>query len=160
MPSKRNRQRRAAEGALPTTLRAIGYATPDHAIPIDLGLLTHEERHRPVRELTLVHGDTVAIDFPTGAIEDGCLLELDSGRCVEILASDECLYEVRGTDREHLWQLRAYLLTRYTEIQFEDDRLLFPRDPAARKALERREAKVSEVCEPFFPTSPEPAQPT
>lgn len=160
MPFKKNLRRHAPDGVSPTTLRAIGYATPDHAIPIDLGLLTHEERHRPVRELTLVHGDTVIIDFPTGAIEDGCLLELDSGRCVEVLASDEPLYAVRGTDREHLRQLRSYLLTRYTEIQVEDDRLLVPRDPATRKALEDREAKVSEVCEPFFPTSPEPSQPT
>lgn len=142
-----------------TMLRAIAYHPPGHGRDTwDLAVLRHDERWVRHGTIPLVHGDEVAVDFPTFVrMEQGGVLELADGRHVEIIAGEEHLYEVRGRDAKHLMQLCWRLGRRHARTQIEPewegigDRIVILRDPGLRALLVGLGATVTEISEPFAP---------
>lgn len=138
---------------MPQTFRAVGYVPPGKSgIAFDLAVLMHDERRVRRRSITLVHGDSVLVDFPEPVtLEHGSALKLEDGRFVEIIAAEEQLYEVRGRDRIHLMRLCWHLGNRHLKTQIEDDRVLILRDHVIRDMLRGLGASVTDVTEPFQP---------
>jgi len=138
---------------MPQTFRAVGYVPPGEAgTAFDLAILPHDERRVRRRSLTLVHGDSVLVDFPEPVtLADRSALELEDGRFVEIIAAEELLIEVRGRDRIHLMRLCWHLGNRHLKTQIEEDRVLILRDHVIRDMLRGLGATVADVSEPFHP---------
>jgi urease accessory protein len=139
---------------MPQTLRAVRYVPPGSLTktPFDLAVLPHDERRVRRRALTLVHGDTVLVDFPEPVtLENGSALELEDGRLAEIIAGEELLHEVRARDRIHLMRLCWHLGNRHLKTQIEDDRVLILRDHVIKDMLRGLGATVSDISEPFHP---------
>ena len=138
---------------MPQTFRAVGYLPPgDAGTPFDLAVLMHDERRVRRRMLTLVHGDSVLVDFPEPVtLADRSSLRLEDGRLVEIIAAEEQLYDIRGRDKEHLMRLCWHLGNRHLKTQIEDGRVLILRDHVIRDMLQGLGAKVTDVTEPFHP---------
>ena len=139
---------------MPQTFRAVSYVAPGTLgrTPFDLAVLPHDQRRVRRRSLTLVHGDSVLVDFPEPiTLENRSALELEDGRLVEILAAEELVYEVRARDRIHLMRLCWHLGNRHLKAQIEDDRILILRDHVIRDMLHGLGATVTEVSEPFHP---------
>lgn len=121
-------------------------------MPFDLAILLHDERRVRRRLFTLVHGDSVLVDFPEPVtLEDRSALRLEDGRFVEIIAGEEHLYEVTGRDGIHLKRLCWHLGNRHLKAQIEDDRILILRDHVIRDMLLGLGARVTEISEPFHP---------
>lgn len=141
------------------TLRAVSYVPPGHGRNTwDLAILAHDERRVRRRIIPLVHGDEVLVDFPQPVtLENGGALELDDGRLVDIVASEEYLYEVRGRDPGHLMQLCWHIGNRHAKAQLENEwaglghRIVILRDPVLRDMLIGLGATVTEISEPFSP---------
>jgi urease accessory protein len=138
---------------MPQTFRAVSYVPPGKAgTAFDLAVLMHDERRVRRRSLTLVHGDSVLVDFPEPVtLADRSSLKLEDGRFVEIIAGEEQLLEVRGKDRIHLMRLCWHLGNRHLKAQIEDDRVLILRDHVIRDMLRGLGATVTDVTEPFNP---------
>lgn len=138
---------------MPQTFRAVGYLPPGATgTPFELAILMHDERRVRRRMLTLVHGDTVLVDFPEPVtLADRSSLQLEDGRLVEIIAGEEQLYDIRGRDKQHLMRLCWHLGNRHLKTQIEDGRVLILRDHVIRDMLQGLGATVSDVSEPFHP---------
>ena len=143
---------------MPQTFRAVSYVAPGalDRTPFDLAVLPHDERRVRRRSLTLVHGDSVLVDFPAPVtLADRSGLRLEDGRLVEIIAAEEHLYEVRGQDDLHLMRLCWHLGNRHLKTAIEDGadgrRVLILRDHVIRDMLLGLGAEVREISEPFAP---------
>lgn len=139
---------------MPQTFRAVSYVAPGALAktPFDIAVLPHDERRVRRRSLTLVHGDSVLVDFPEPiTLADRSALQLEDGRLVEIVAGEELLHEVRGRDRIHLMRLCWHLGNRHLKTQIEDDRVLILRDHVIRDMLRGLGATVTDISEPFHP---------
>ena len=138
---------------MPQTFRAVAYVPPGKAgTAYDLAVLMHDERRVRRRNITLVHGDSVLVDFAEPVtLEDRGALRLEDGRFVEIIAGEEQLYEVRGRDSVHLMRLCWHLGNRHLKTQIEQDRVLILRDHVIRDMLRGLGATVADVTEPFQP---------
>lgn len=139
-----------------TMLRAVAYLPPGHGRKIwDVSVLRHDERRVRRRAIPLAHGDEVLVDFPAPvSMQQHGALELSDGRCVEIIASEEELYAVRGRDAEHLMELCWHIGNRHAKAQIEggdDGRIVILREPVLRDMLVGLGATVTEVSEPFGP---------
>jgi urease accessory protein len=131
---------------------AIHPAGPTAQIPFDAVVLESDERRLRRKVLRLQHGDEILLDLPqTLTLDHGQLLELDDGRVAEVIAAEEPLYEVRGTDPEHLLRLAWHIGNRHTPAQLETGRILLKRDHVLKTMLEGQGASVISVSEPFFP---------
>ena len=134
-------------------LRAQSVLPPGSSqdLPYDIVMLEHDARRLRRKVLKLVHGEEVLVDFPqTLTLEDRCLLKLDDGRLIEVLAADEELYEVRCRTPEDLLRLAWHIGNRHTPAQLEAARILIKRDHVLKTMLEGLGANVANVVEPFF----------
>ena len=139
---------------MPETFRCTSVARPDllGPKPIDLVVLTHDERRVRRTVLTMVHGDRVALDLPEPVLlRHGTRLVLEGGAEVEVIACEEHLIEVTARDGAHLTEIAWHLGNRHAVVQVEADRLLVPRDPVLRRMLEGLGAACADVSEPFEP---------
>ena len=133
-------------------IRAAELADGPRAVPFDIAVLPHDERHVRRKVITLVHGDRVLVDFAeTLVLEDRDVLVLEDGRHAEIIAADEELLAVRGRDPVHLARLAWHIGNRHLAAEIEADRILILRDHVIEAMLEGLGATVSEVLEPFSP---------
>ncbi len=133
-------------------LRAIDYLPAGHGkIPFDLVLLEHDERRLRRKLLRTEHGDDVMVDFAqTITLDNNSGLLLDDGRCVEIMAAKELLFEIRGRDAGHLVRLAWHIGNRHTSAQLDADRILIKRDHVLRTMLEGLGATIVPTSEAFF----------
>ncbi len=124
-----------------------------NATPVDVVVLTHDERHLRRKLLHMAHDDVVMLDLKEPVVlEHGDLLVLegDAGY-VEIVAAEEPLLEIKARDRLHQIELAWHLGNRHLAAQIEDDRILIERDHVIKAMLEGLGATVTEVSEPFSP---------
>lgn len=136
---------------------------PDAPRPVDVIVLTHDERRVRRKRLTAQHGDTIVLDLPepvTLANRDRLVLE--DGRAVEVIAAEENVLRVTGDDTAHLLELAWHLGNRHVPMALDfvrsvdggpprDVALLIGRDPVLARMLEGLGATVREVNEPFEP---------
>lgn len=120
--------------------------------PIDVVILTHDERHLRRKLLHMAHGDVVMLDLKNPVfLENGDLLVLEGGGHVEVIAAEEPLLEIRAKDGLHQMELAWHLGNRHLAAQIEERRILIERDHVIRAMLEGLGATVTEVSEPFNP---------
>ena len=146
---------------MPETYRAVSVVRSGDSpgtVGFDIAVLAHDERRIRRRMITLVHGDTVLVDFKEPVtLNQHDMLKLDDGRHVDIVAAEEQLYEVRARDPKHLMQLCWHIGNRHAKAQIANewegigDRILILRDHVLRDMLRGLGATVAEVSEPFSP---------
>lgn len=123
------------------------------ATPLDIVVLTHDERHLRRKLLHMQHDDVVMLDLREPVVlEHGDLLVLegDAGY-VEIIAADEPLLEITARDPVHQMELAWHLGNRHLAAQIEEGRILIERDHVIKAMLEGLGATVAETTEPFSP---------
>ncbi|MGE0629187.1 MAG: urease accessory protein UreE [Hyphomicrobiaceae bacterium] len=132
-------------------LRATTTTSEKLAIPFDIVVLTHEERHLRRKVLTLQHGDEVLVDLPKAVVlVHGDRLVLDDGRNIEVIAAEEPLMDVRAAGGS-LTEIAWHIGNRHIPAQIEADRILLQRDHVLRDMLIGLGATVVDVSEPFEP---------
>ena len=135
--------------------RAISVVAADEAgpaVPFDVAVLPHDERHLRRRAIELAHGDKVLVDLPEPVLlGHGDRLVLEDGRQVEIIAADEDVYDIRARDSVHLAELAWHIGNRHLAAAIESDRILILRDHVIKAMLEGLGATVTDITEPFTP---------
>ena len=135
--------------------RAISVVAADAAgpaVPFDVAVLPHDERHLRRRAIELAHGDKVLVDLPEPVmLGHGDRLVLEDGRQVEIIAADEDVYDIRARDSVHLAELAWHIGNRHLAAAIESDRILILRDHVIKAMLEGLGATVIDIVEPFTP---------
>ncbi len=122
------------------------------AAPDGAAMLAHDERHLRRRVIELADGDKVLVDLPEPvALNDRDRLLLEDGRQIEIIATEEELYEIRGRDAVHLAELAWHIGNRHLAAQIERTRILILRDHVIRAMLEGLAARVTHAYEVFRP---------
>ncbi len=120
--------------------------------PIDVVVLTHDQRHVRRKLLHMQHDDVVMLDLRESVqLVHGNLLLTETGETVEVIAAEEELYEVSPKDRLHLVELAWHLGNRHLPAQIEEARILILRDHVIRDMLTGLGAVVRDVLEPFHP---------
>ena len=96
------------------------------AAPLDVVVLTHDERHLRRKLLHMAHDDVVMLDLKEPIVlEHGDLLELENGAGhVEVIAAEEPLLEIRPRDAVHQVELAWHLGNRHLAAQIEEKRKL------------------------------------
>lgn len=136
----------------PRAISAISGEDAGEAVPFDIAVLAHDERHLRRRVVELVHGDKVLVDLLEPVVlNDRDRLVLEDGRHVEIIAADEDVYDIRARDGVHLAELAWHIGNRHLAASIEADRILILRDHVIKAMLEGLGATVTEVSEPFQP---------
>ena len=118
--------------------------------PIDVVVLTHDQRHVRRKLLHMQHDDVVMLDLREPVqLAHGDLLLTETGETVEVIAAEEELYEVTPKDRLHLVELAWHLGNRHLPAQIEEARILILRDHVIRDMLAGLGAVESDISEPF-----------
>ncbi len=121
-------------------------------LPIDVVVLTHDQRHVRRKLLHMQHDDVVMLDLKAPVLlAHGDLLLTETGETIEVIAAEELLYEVTPRDRLHLVELAWHLGNRHLPAQIEEARILILRDHVIRDMLTGLGATVREISEPFHP---------
>lgn len=121
-------------------------------LPIDVVVLTHDQRHVRRKLLHMQHDDVVMLDLKAPVLlAHGDLLLTETGETIEVIAAEELLYEVTPRDRLHLVELAWHLGNRHLSAQIEEARILILRDHVIRDMLTGLGAAVRDISEPFHP---------
>jgi urease accessory protein len=130
----------------------LPHGTGGDRTPIDVVVLTHDQRHVRRKLLHMQHDDVVMLDLKAPVqLAHGDLLLTETGEVVEVIAAEEELYEVAPKDRLHLIELAWHLGNRHLTAQIEEGRILILRDHVIRDMLVGLGALVRDVSEPFHP---------
>lgn len=120
--------------------------------PIDVVVLSHDQRHVRRKLLHMQHDDVVMLDLKEPVqLAHGDLLLTETGETIEVIAAEEQLYEVTPKDALHLVELAWHLGNRHLTAQIEEARILILRDHVIRDMLTGLGAAVREISEPFHP---------
>lgn len=121
-------------------------------LPIDVVVLTHDQRHVRRKLLHMQHDDVVMLDLKAPVLlAHGDLLLTETGETIEVIAAEELLYEVTPRDSLHLVELAWHLGNRHLSAQIEEARILILRDHVIRDMLIGLGAAVRDISEPFHP---------
>lgn len=127
-------------------------AGTDHRTPIDVVVLSHDQRHLRRKLLHMRGDDVVMLDLKEPVqLAHGDRLLLDSGDCVEVIAAEEELYEIVPRNALHLIELAWHLGNRHLPAEIGEGRILILRDHVIRDMLRGLGATVNEVVQPFHP---------
>lgn len=130
----------------------LPHGTGGDRTPIDVVVLTHDQRHVRRKLLHMQHDDVVMLDLKEPVqLAHGDLLLTETGEVVEVIAAEEELYEVTPKDRLHLVELAWHLGNRHLPAQIEEGRILILRDHVIRDMLAGLGASVRDASEPFQP---------
>jgi len=120
--------------------------------PIDVVVLTHDQRHVRRKLLHMRHDDVVMLDLKEPVqLADGDRILTETGETIEVVAAGELLYEVTAKDGLHLVELAWHLGNRHLPAQIEAGRILILRDHVIRDMLVGLGASVREISEAFHP---------
>ncbi|MCB1333220.1 MAG: urease accessory protein UreE [Roseivivax sp.] len=121
----------------------------DWSGPADFVTLRYDERFLRRKVLTTAGGREFLVDLAhTESLDHGDAFDLGGGHLVEVIAAEEPLLQVTGTD---LARIAWHIGNRHTPCQIESGRLLIQRDHVIADMLRRIGASVAEVSEPFTP---------
>lgn len=120
--------------------------------PADTITLDETARHRRRMAMVSDNGIAFLLDLADARLlRHGDGLVLDDGRVIEVRATPEALYAVRGRDARHLLSLAWQIGNRHLPAQIMSDRILIRRDHVIRDMLEGLGAAVEEVDTAFDP---------
>ena len=130
----------------------LPHGTGGNHTPIDVVVLSHDQRHVRRKLLHMQHDDVVMLDLKEPVqLAHGDLLLTETGEAIEVIAAEEELYEVTPKDRLHLVELAWHLGNRHQTAQIEEGRILILCDHVIRDMLLGLGAAVREISEPFHP---------
>lgn len=122
---------------------------PDWTDARDQVKLTYDWRFLRRRVLTTTGGLSFLVDLAqTASLDHGDAFVLSDGRVVEVVAADEDLLEVTGSD---LPRIAWHIGNRHSPCQIEADRLVIQRDHVMVKMLAQIGAATREITGPFRP---------
>lgn len=111
--------------------------------------LTYDARFLRRKVLTATQGTRFLVDLAhTTSLNHGDAFELADGRLIEVIAAEEDLLEVTGSD---LVRIAWHIGNRHTPCQIETNRLVIQRDHVIRDMLRQIGAQVRDIVEPFVP---------
>ena len=111
--------------------------------------LGYDDRFLRRKVIQTQDGQNVLVDLAhTTSLNHGDALETDDGHLIEIVAAEEPLLRVAGSN---LVQLAWHIGNRHTPCQIEADHLLIQNDPVIGHMLEHLGARVTPVHQPFTP---------
>ncbi|MEM6940223.1 MAG: urease accessory protein UreE [Pseudomonadota bacterium] len=117
--------------------------------PAETVALDYDARFLRRKRLSTTAGQPFLVDLDkTTSLDHGDALILDDGQLVEVVAAEEALYEVTGTD---LPRLAWHIGNRHTPCQIGADSLRIMADPVIGHMLEHLGATVREITAPFTP---------
>ena len=120
--------------------------------PADVITLEEENRFRRRILLTTDGGYDFMLSLDKAErLENGDGLLLEDGRIIQILASPEPLFEVRGTDLQHLTTLAWHLGNRHQPTQIFADHLRIRQDHVIGEMLVVLGATLTEIDAAFSP---------
>ncbi len=126
--------------------RAGSWAAED---AVEQVVLTYDERFLRRKVLKTRSDQKVLVDLDkTTSLDHGDALVLGDQNFVAVVAAEEPLLEVTGTD---LVRIAWHIGNRHTPCQIESQRLLLQRDHVMADMLQRIGAQTREVVEPFTP---------
>lgn len=147
--------RGAADGAtvFPVLRMTTAFTIHPHAHdPADTITLDETARHRRRVKMVSDNGIMFLLDLPEARLlRHGEGIELDDGRVIEVIATPEALYEVRGRDPLHLLQLAWQLGNRHLPSEIREDHLRIRQDPVIANMLAGLGADVKAIMAPFDP---------
>ncbi len=118
-------------------------------IPADRIRLDYAARLLRRKRLTGQGGLSFLVDFEqVTSLDHGDHLILDDGRSVEVVAADEPLVAITGTD---LARLAWHIGNRHTPCEIARDRLVIQRDRVLEKMLMGLGAELAPFMGPFRP---------
>ncbi|CAH1660330.1 Urease accessory protein UreE [Hyphomicrobiales bacterium] len=124
----------------------------NHGAHLGRAVLPHDERHLRRRVIALTDGRRLLVDLPeTVVLSAGDALVIEGGGTVEIAASIEALYSIRGNDPVHITELAWHIGNRHLAAAIEADRILILRDHVIKAMLEGLGADVEEIEAEFNP---------
>jgi urease accessory protein len=131
----------------------LAHGTGGNRTPIDVVVLSHDQRHVRRKLLHMQRDDVVMLDLKEPVqLAHGDLLLAETGDVIEVVAAQEELYEITPKDGLHLIELAWHLGNRHLAAQIEETRILILRDHVIRDMLTGLGAGVRDVLEPFHPT--------
>ena len=111
--------------------------------------LNYEDRFLRRKVLQTVAGERFLVDLKhTTSLNHGDMFELPDGRRIAVVAANETLLQITGSD---LTKLAWHIGNRHTPCQIEPDRLLIQPDHVIQDLLRLVGATVCTVEEPFTP---------
>lgn len=132
--------------------REVIKPTAQQQKPRDSVILDYEARYLRRRLLTCTSGDEVLVDFPKALVLDhGDQLQLEDGSTIEVISAEEELLEIKAENLHRLTIFAYHLGNRHLPVQIEEKRLLIKRDHVIEDMLEKLQAQVKHVLEPFNP---------
>ncbi|HHS82606.1 MAG TPA: urease accessory protein UreE [Devosia sp.] len=111
--------------------------------------LACDERFLRRKVLHTDTGEAFLVDLPHAtSLDHGDALELSDGRLIGVIAAEEALLEITGSD---LPRLAWHIGNRHAPCQIEEKRLLIRKDHVLAEMLEKLGADVREIAAPFTP---------
>jgi len=133
-------------------IRAVAPAEREGRALIDTVILDYAQRSTQGITVTGTKGGqyVIALRGPARLRGDD-VLELEDGRCIEVVAKAEPLVEARHTDVATLARLAWQLGDRHVPMQVLRNRIRARRDPLVEAVFAASDAKVMPIEAPFEP---------
>jgi len=115
----------------------------------DVVVLTYDERLIRRKRLVTAHDEGFLVDLPEVTNLDAFWgFALDDGRTIQVVAAEEAVLEITGTDlARYAWHIG----NRHTPCQVEPGRLVIRADHVLEAMLRQLGAGVRATSEPFAP---------
>ena len=127
--------------------RSVLKSAPDTVY--DLVVLTYDDRLMRRKRLMTVHDEGFLVDLPAVTnLDDYWGFLLLDGRAIQVVAAEELLVEITGSD---LLRYAWHIGNRHTPCQIEPKRLLIRADHVLEGMLRGLGASLTPVSEPFTP---------
>jgi urease accessory protein len=129
------------------------HALTDRDRPADEVLeLPFEQRERSRFLATLMSGEQIGVDLPSGTlIRHGDRLLLEDGRAVAVEAAFEALLEVRAADAAQLARIAYHIGNRHVPLQVGPDWLRLLPDHVLQAMIVRQGGEVTRIEAGFQP---------
>jgi len=120
--------------------------------PVDTVTLDETDRRRRRLLMTSDAGIDFLLELESVTLlKHNDILRLNDGRGIRVQAKPEALYEIHGSDRQHLLTLTWHVGNRHIASEIREDHVRIRHDPVIRNMLEHLGAKVCEVQAGFNP---------
>lgn len=114
--------------------------------------LSSEERLKSRYRFTSDDGQTLFIQLKRGTIlQDGDILQAETGECIQILAKPEPVLTITASDRHLLLKAAYHLGNRHVPVEIKPDYLRLARDPVLQQMLEHLGVEIKAEILPFYP---------
>lgn len=114
--------------------------------------LSAEERQKSRYRIALDDGQALLICLKRGSIlQDGDILQAESGECIQIIAKPEPVLTITASDRHLLLRAAYHLGNRHVLLEITPEYLRLTPDPVLQNMLEHLGVEIKAEILPFQP---------